>query len=351
MVSLLTACTQSIQMVVNQYECCVTWPRTVEAGPFFRDVWTALLTSFVTGNLAKRGSEVWAASSGSEMTIFTVWRMLMTSCWELTWRTLRGTSHSPSTRHLRLQTRLISTDSLSENTVAPREIPSCIIGIVNSQEIHGCWMCFVHSLSWAESMVNQKRFLNLVLSSLLIFFKLKVKLPLRLTAIGIVEVIGQNVYCSRDIYLQWRKDYRSDTVFLEMRTKFKRLLRTDYSESESGNFSEMSIAVLRLSGDESLVFWGPISWSSLWTLIWYKWLKSLELASWIFPQIDCTKTAGHISESLERQFRVCSFVWYIALIVILIISPGVKKHCGRTEFGDDIEKKKIRENWSENHKE
>ena len=154
--------------------------------------------------------------------------MLMASCWELTWRTLRGTSHTPSTRHLRWQTRLISTDSLSENTMAPREIPSCIIGIVNSQEIHGCWMCFVLSLSWAESMINQKRFLNSVLSSLLIFFKLKVKLPLRLTAIGIVEVIEQNFYCSRDIYLQWRKYYRSDTVFLEMRKKFKRLLRTDY---------------------------------------------------------------------------------------------------------------------------
>ena len=154
--------------------------------------------------------------------------MLMASCWELTWRTLRGTSHTPSTRHLRWQTRLISTDSLSENTVAPRAIPSCIIGIVNSQEIHGCWMCFVLSLSWAESMINQKRFLNSVLSSLLIFFKLKVKLPLRLTAIGIVEVIEQNFYCSRDIYLQWRKYYRSDTVFLEMRKKFKCLLRTDY---------------------------------------------------------------------------------------------------------------------------
>ena len=89
-------------------------------------------------------------------------------------------------------------------------------------------MCFVLSLSWAESMINQKRFLNPVLSSLLIFFKLKVKLPLRLTAIGIVEVIEQNFYCSRDIYLQWRKYYRSDTVFLEMRKKFKRLLRTDY---------------------------------------------------------------------------------------------------------------------------
>ena len=89
-------------------------------------------------------------------------------------------------------------------------------------------MCFVLSSSWAESMINQKRFLNSVLSSLLIFFKLKVKLPLRLTAIGIVEVIEQNFYCSRDIYLQWRKYYRSDTVFLEMRKKFKRLLRTDY---------------------------------------------------------------------------------------------------------------------------
>ena len=77
MVSPLTACTPSIQMAVSQYQCCVTWPRTVEVGPFFRDVWTALLTSIVTGKLTKRGSEVLAASSGSETTIFTVWRMLM----------------------------------------------------------------------------------------------------------------------------------------------------------------------------------------------------------------------------------------------------------------------------------
>ena len=65
---------------------------------------------------------------------------------------------------------------------------------------------------------------------------------------------GQNAYCSRDIYLQWRKYYRSDTVFLEMRTKIKHLLRTDCSESEIGKFPAMLIAVLRLSGDESLVF-------------------------------------------------------------------------------------------------
>ena len=50
-------------------------------------------------------------------------------------------------------------------------IPSCIIRIVNSQEIHWYWMCCVLSLFWAESMINQKRFLNSVSSSFLIFFK------------------------------------------------------------------------------------------------------------------------------------------------------------------------------------
>ena len=60
----------------------------------------------------------------------------------------------------------------------------------------------VECVSFSLCLGPNQRFLNLVLSSLLIFFKLKVKLPLRLTAIGIVEVIGQNVYCSRDIYLQ-----------------------------------------------------------------------------------------------------------------------------------------------------
>ena len=50
--------------------------------------------------------------------------------------------------------------------------------------------------------------------------------------------------------------------FSEMGTKYKLLLRTDFSESERGKFSGMRIAVLRFSGDESLLFWGPISWSS-----------------------------------------------------------------------------------------
>ena len=115
----------------------------------------------------------------------------MTSCWELTWRTLRGASHSLSTIHLRWHTKPIITDSLSKNTMAQREIPSCIIGIVNIQEIHWCWMCCVFSLFWAESIINQKRYLNSVLSSPLIFFKLKVKSPLRLKVIGIVEALGR----------------------------------------------------------------------------------------------------------------------------------------------------------------
>ena len=52
-------------------------------------------------------------------------------------------------------------------------------------------MCCVFSLFWAESMINQKRYLNSVLSSPLIFFKLKVKSPLRLKVIGIVEALGR----------------------------------------------------------------------------------------------------------------------------------------------------------------
>ena len=40
-------------------------------------------------------------------------------------------------------------------------------------------------------MINQKRYLSSVLSSLLIFFKLKVKSPLRLKVIGIVEALGR----------------------------------------------------------------------------------------------------------------------------------------------------------------
>ena len=72
----------------------------------------------------------------------------------------------------------------------------------------------------------------------------------------------------------WRKNFstsclteNSSAFFLEMGTKLKPLLRTDFSELESGKFSGMVTTVLMLWGDESLVTWGPISWSSFWTLI------------------------------------------------------------------------------------
>ena len=117
--------------------------------------------------------------------------------------------------------------------------------------------------------------------------------------------------------------------FSEMGTKFKLLLRTDFSESESGKFSGMRIAVLRLSGNESLFFWWPISWSSFCALIWCKWLNILEQASWILARIDFTKATGKILESSERQCSIFTWsslrFWHKARIVILIISPGAKK--------------------------
>ena len=64
----------------------------------------------------------------------------------------------------------------------------------------------------------------------------------------------------------------------------------------------MVTTVLRFSGDESLVIWGPIRWSSSWALIWSKWLKSFELTSWILARIGYAKTAGQILESSEREW-------------------------------------------------
>ena len=43
------------------------------------------------------------------------------------------------------------------------------------------------------------------------------------------------------------------TVFLDVGTKFKSLLRTDIPESKSGRFSGIVTTVLRLSSDESQV--------------------------------------------------------------------------------------------------
>ena len=115
----------------------------------------------------------------------------------------------------------------------------------------------------------------------------------------------------------------NSSSFLDIRTKFKPLLRTDFSALESGRFSGIVTTVLRLSIDDSRVLEGPVNSSSLWALIWCKWLKSLELTSWILVRIDCTKIAGQILDSSERHCRIClsrsSRFWHIALIVILII--------------------------------
>ena len=77
-------------------------------------------------------------------------------------------------------------------------------------------------------------------------------------------------------------------------------MRTDSTASESGRFSEI-VTLLRLSSAESQVSRGPVNCSSLWALIWCKWLKSLQLTSWILVGIDCTKIAGQILDSSERH--------------------------------------------------
>ena len=74
--------------------------------------------------------------------------------------------------------------------------------------------------------------------------------------------------------------------FLDIGTKFKPLLRTDFSASESGKFSGIVTTVLRLSSDELQVLGRPVNCSNLWALIWCKWLKGLELTSWILVRIE-----------------------------------------------------------------
>ena len=79
----------------------------------------------------------------------------------------------------------------------------------------------------------------------------------------------------------------------------------------------------KTSIDESRVLEGPVNCSSLWALNRCKWLKSLDMTSRILVRIDCTKIAGQILDSSERNCRIClsrsSRFWHIALIVILII--------------------------------
>ena len=84
-------------------------------------------------------------------------------------------------------------------------------------------------------------------------------------------------------------------------TKFRPLLRTDFSESVSGRFSGIVTTVLWLCNVVSSVICGPINFRSFRVLVWCKWSNSPELSSRILARIDCNKTAGQILESLERQ--------------------------------------------------
>ena len=95
------------------------------------------------------------------------------------------------------------------------------------------------------------------------------------------------------------------TFFGYRNKKYNPLLRTDFSASESERFSGIVTTVLRFSSDESQVIGGPVNCSNFWTLIWCKWLKSLEFTSWILVRIECTKIAGQILDSSERHCRIC----------------------------------------------
>ena len=83
-------------------------------------------------------------------------------------------------------------------------------------------------------------------------------------------------------------------VRLVIGTKFRPLLRTDFSESVSGRFSGIVITVLWLCNVVSSVICGPINCWSFRVLVWCKWSNSPELSCRILARIDCTKIAGQI---------------------------------------------------------
>ena len=82
--------------------------------------------------------------------------------------------------------------------------------------------------------------------------------------------------------------------FLDIGTKLNPLLRTDFSASESGRFSGIVTTVLGLSSDESQVIGRRVNCSNFWALIWCKWLKSLELTSWILVRIECQEIVSYL---------------------------------------------------------
>ena len=92
--------------------------------------------------------------------------------------------------------------------------------------------------------------------------------------------------------------------FSEMGTKFKPLLGTDFSELESGKFSGMVTTVLMLWGDESLVIWGPISWSS-----WSSWSKFKPLLGTDFSELESGKFSGMVTTVLMLWGDESLVIW------------------------------------------
>ena len=69
------------------------------------------------GYPTKMALEIWAASSGLETAILTVWQPLMMSCSELILKILKGISNILKTRPLEWQTRQKSSDFWLEDTI------------------------------------------------------------------------------------------------------------------------------------------------------------------------------------------------------------------------------------------
>ena len=84
--------------------------------------------------------------------------------------------------------------------------------------------------------------------------------------------------------------------------EFQALAENRFLSVRKWKFSGIVYTVLKLSSDESQVIWEPkaIDWWRFWALIWWKWLESLELTSWILSQKDCHKIPGQDLASSER---------------------------------------------------
>ena len=87
----------------------VTKQQPGEGGQFSRKEWTARLTSTASGLTINEGSVIWMASFGSGLIRYTAWPAVKNVSFGLTWKTLHQTLFTPSTIHLELGARGLST--------------------------------------------------------------------------------------------------------------------------------------------------------------------------------------------------------------------------------------------------